>query len=554
MLSKEDSKAIILFSIAKRMLEAPKGNKSATAKKISEESFYDPVTNNYLSFSVRHIYRICKKYKLGGYEALKQKQNKKKGTHPKFDDKLINSILSLKKELPSRSADKIIVHLELAKQIEKGFITTRSVNRILNQYGYTREILSQASRVYIKHEKEHVNQLWLSDVMEGFYLDFDSDTTKKCYLICFEDDCSRMVTHAEFYFDQKLPKLLNTLKKAILKHGIPEKIYVDNGQIYRSDQFNLICAKLGIQQIFSTPYAPAGKGKCERLWLTVQKSFIPEIKLRKVKNITELNDLFYAWLHHEYDNKIHSSINMTPTERWDKSINDGQKLVFKSPIEIDEIFLYESKCKVNKYGVINFESNTYEAPGHLVNRWVIIKYDPFDLSQIKVFYDGKFFGIAKIIDLSKTKHKDVAKVVIEPKVDTQISKLYFDNLKINLQKHLQQQLASVDNASSIAKPGDKVKTSNDDVNIVVKKEKSIKTDDFILMVTSLLGSTELTYHEKCELHQLFYNISDFNLDIMKSILVEFKEKVSDFNSNFIFYIQQVKNIYLEKLSERRLKQ
>ena len=51
MLSKEDSKAIILFSIAKRMLEAPKGNKSATAKKISEESFYDPVTNNYLSFS-----------------------------------------------------------------------------------------------------------------------------------------------------------------------------------------------------------------------------------------------------------------------------------------------------------------------------------------------------------------------------------------------------------------------------------------------------------------------------------------------------------------------
>lgn len=553
MLTKEDSRALLLYSIAKRMIDAQKGEKSSTALKISNETFYDPVSNKYISFSIRHIYRIYKRYKSGNFDCLKRRPHKNKGCHPKFSAELIQKITSLKQELPSRSAEKIIILLELASIIPKGFISKRSINRILNQQGYTREILSQSSRVYIKHEKEHVNQMWLSDVMEGFYLDFDATTKKKCYLINFEDDCSRVITHAEFYFDQSLPKLLNTLKKAVFKHGIPSKLYIDNGSIYRSDQLNLICAKLGIQQVFSMPYSPSGKGKCERFWQTVQKSFIPEVKLRKVKNISELNDLFYAWLYHEYHNKYHSGIEMTPLERWEKSINNGQKLIFKSPIEIDEIFLYEARCKVNKYGVIKFDSNTYEAPGHLVNRWVDIKYDPFDLSQVKVFYNDNYLGVAKIINLSKTKHKDVAKVIIEPKVDTQISQLYFENLQINLKKYLQDQLNQVEHKPPIANSKNEVKTTKDEVNIIVKKTNSVKTEDFILMVTSLLESTQLTYHEKCELHQLFYSISDFSLDIMKSILTEFKEKAPDFNSNFIFYIQQVKNIYLEKLSERGLK-
>ncbi|ABO50541.1 transposase [Desulforamulus reducens MI-1] len=38
-----------------------------------------------------------------------------------------------------------------------------------------------------------------------------------------------MCVHAEFYWDEKLPRLEDSLKKAILRHGVPEKLYVDNG-------------------------------------------------------------------------------------------------------------------------------------------------------------------------------------------------------------------------------------------------------------------------------------------------------------------------------------
>jgi transposase InsO family protein len=37
--------------------------------------------------------------------------------------------------------------------------------------------------------------------------------------------------------------------------------YWDNGAVYQARQVSLIAARLGIQVIFATPYAPEGKGK-----------------------------------------------------------------------------------------------------------------------------------------------------------------------------------------------------------------------------------------------------------------------------------------------------
>lgn len=37
----------------------------------------------------------------------------------------------------------------------------------------------------------------------------------------------RYIVHAEFYWDEKLPRMEDSLKKAILKHGIPPQFYCD---------------------------------------------------------------------------------------------------------------------------------------------------------------------------------------------------------------------------------------------------------------------------------------------------------------------------------------
>lgn len=553
-IKKEDAIAFFRYSVIEPLIEAPKGQIRKIVKELSKRSFNDVVHKKIVSFSQRHIFRLYKAYREHGFDGLKPKQRSDKGTHPSITQDTINNILSLKKEDPARSAAKIITMLELAKEVPENVLKVRTVNRILHQYGYTRENLSKDTRVYRKFEKEHVNQMWISDVMEGFYIDFAPDVKKMCYLIGFEDVCSRVLTHAQFYFDSTLPKLEDSLRKAITKHGCPTKLHVDNGKIYVSDNFRLICAKLGIKLIYSTVYHPEGKGKCEKAWQYIQRSFIQEVRKRNVRSITELNDLFFAWLKREYHDRVHSSLGMTPMERWNLSLKQGQKLVFKSPLELDEIFLHEEERTVNKYGVISFEGNTYEVPGKLVQKKVTLKYDPFNLAVIKIYYNGKYIDTARVIDLSKTKHRDVEKVVAEPKEDTEISRLYFENLKINYKKYLEEQLLSSPDTSHIARTKDETVSQNpDDKPVYVPKDKHISfaREDFFKAVAHSLGGTQLSYFEKSKLYELWNSLKDFNEDIFKSLLSEIKDKTPDYNTNFIYYIEQIKNLYLQKINQKR---
>lgn len=76
---------------------------------------------------------------------------------------------------------------------------------------------------------------------------------RRAHLFCFLDDHSRLVPHAEFFWDEALPRLERVLKVAILRRGVPKAIYVDNGQVYSANQFAAACATLGIQRIQTAP-------------------------------------------------------------------------------------------------------------------------------------------------------------------------------------------------------------------------------------------------------------------------------------------------------------
>ena len=59
---------------------------------------------------------------------------------------------------------------------------------------------------------------------------------------------------------------------------------------------------------------------------------------------------------------------------------------------------------------------------------------------------------------------------------------------------------------------------------------------------------ELTFQEKGKLNELWDTFKEFNKDILISILSDLSQKTSDFNRNFLYYIAQIRNLYLKKLS------
>src|SRR5690554_2677129 len=549
-INKQDAVAFFRFQVISEMLDAPKGFIEATAKKLAKQQFNDVVNKQIVTFSERTIFRYYSDYKKYGFDGLKPKVRSNKGKHPGIDPEIITQILELKKELPVRSAAKIISMLTVANRIEEGSLHVRTVNRILQQYGYTRENIKKSSRAYAKHEKERINAMWQSDVMSAFYIPDGNNGKKMAYLIGILDDHSRRDMHSEFYLDSTLTRLEDTLRKAVTKFGASQSLYVDNGKIYISEQFKLICAKLGIKLKYATPKNAAGKGKIERFWKTVQESFLPEIKNQPVKSLSQLNDLYFAWKKNEYDEKVHSSIGITPKQRWEDSLKNGAKLKYFSPVELEEIFLHAEERTVTKHGVVSLEGNTYEAPAELIGKKVVVRYNPFHLEYLHIYYMDKYFGTAKIIDLKTQRHKSIGSLPEESGYDSEISQLYFENIKSNYQKYLEQQLdSSIDTTCIGDNDPEDVKNSNHPSRPPKEKRISITRNDFIDIVKDAIGMSDLTFQEKGKLNELWDTFKEFNKDMLISILDDLSRKTNDFNRNFLYYIAQIRSLYLEKLSK-----
>ncbi len=92
-----------------------------------------------------------------------------------------------------------------------------------------------------------------------------------------------------------MPRLERVLKVSILRRGIPQSLFVDNGKVYVSTQLAAACATLGIRQIHSTPYTPNTRGKIERFLGTVRSQFLTEVEAAGIATLEDLNASFQAW-------------------------------------------------------------------------------------------------------------------------------------------------------------------------------------------------------------------------------------------------------------------
>ncbi|MBS4031461.1 MAG: hypothetical protein KGZ63_08580, partial [Clostridiales bacterium] len=102
--------------------------------------------------------------------------------------------------------------------------------RQLRHAGATRQIIQEKKTGYRRFEAEDVHVIWQSDFQHTLYLPDPKNPkrNKKALLFAILDDYSRYIVQAQFYWDEKLPRLEDSLKKAILRHGLCERFYVDN--------------------------------------------------------------------------------------------------------------------------------------------------------------------------------------------------------------------------------------------------------------------------------------------------------------------------------------
>jgi len=171
-------------------------------------------------------------------------------------------------------------------------------------------------------------------------------------------------------------------------------VYVDNGSSFVSAQLMRALACLGIRLVHSRPGEPAGRGKIERFFRTVRDQFLVELStpeaLAQVADLRRLNELFTAWVETVYHRREHSETGQGPLERF---LAPGPPAL-PTPAQLHEAFLWEERRTVTKTATVSLHGNVYEVDAALVGRRVELVFDPFDLSDLAVRFQGRDMGAA----------------------------------------------------------------------------------------------------------------------------------------------------------------
>ena len=389
----------LIAQVVNRCAPIKPGEISAYFLETSERSWQIPGSHK-TSVSIRSLERYKHLYEKGGFEALMPAIPKKRDSLVPRD--ALAKAKALRLELPERSVEQIIFTLEQSGIVEKGVLSPSTLSRWFRRENLLRQKVKTPNQNdrFRRFEVETPHQLWQCDFQFTLYLPdpLSPGKKRKVKLCLILDDYSRFVVHAQFFWNEKLPVLEETLKKAIEKHGIPSQFYCDNGAAFSSKHLAHICSRLGIRLSHSKPYRPQGRGKCERIFQFVDTSFLPEaylaIESGKIRSLEDLNSAFQIWLDGYYHQRKHGTTKETPLHRlYAFPVNP-------LPLSINQLrrlfFLQETR-QADKAACISLNGITYEVDQELAGCKVQVRYDPFDPSDAEVYYAGEQRGYARLL-------------------------------------------------------------------------------------------------------------------------------------------------------------
>jgi transposase InsO family protein len=327
------------------------GRLEAELRRIAAQTYVIPHSKR-TRVSLASLRRYLRAYRTYGFEALLPKKRRDAGQPQAFDPAVLERAIQLREQQPDRTTPMLV---EILKR-EGQTVNAHTLATHLRQAGKTRQLLRGQPAPTRRFERDQVNALWQSAVSQGPWLPDPTrpGQARRTHLIAFLDDHSRLVPYAEFFFDEALPRLERVLKVAILRRGVPEAVYVDNGQIFNATQLRAACASLRIELIFASPYHPQGKGKIEQFWHLVQESFYPEVAASQLTDLGLLNQSFWAWLERIYHARLHGETGQTPLDRF---LADAEHVRSADPETLRLAFQWRTKRRVTRQATLSLQGN-----------------------------------------------------------------------------------------------------------------------------------------------------------------------------------------------------
>ena len=369
-------------------------------KNVAAMTFLDE-EGNPRQFTWRTISTWFYRYKNYGVTGVTNQTRKDKGQARKTTpEELLEAINAAKPHFHDQHADKMALYRFCIERglLDRNRIAQTTFYRFIREYELLATTDNDDHKKRLAFSMKYANQLWQADTMFGPYVDTGTGQAKKqAKLIAFIDDASRVLCHGEFFFEENVDTMVQALRAAFYKRGVPEQLLVDNGSIYCSQEITLICARVGCILCHTAVRDAAAKGKIERFFRRVRDQFL--VRNLDLSSLAALNRQFSDWVESEYNAALHDGIGMKPIDRFGIDLS---RIRFLSPSEHnDELFYAEATRKVKKDNTFSFQSQRYETPVDLRDKEIQLRYERHREetdAPVVIYFKGQRMGTARLLD------------------------------------------------------------------------------------------------------------------------------------------------------------
>ena len=366
--------------------------------------------------ALRTAQRWAGQYRRDGLAGLVRKGRSDRGKRH-LSDTLRQAIEGLALKKPPLSA--AAIHRQaviLAERLEEPPPTYRIVYAVIRDLDPALLTLahegtkaySEAFDLIHRHEATGPNAVWQADHTElDIVLKDGRGRPEKPWLTVILDDYSRAVAGYALFFGS--PSAIQTalaLRQAIWRKGrpgwqvcgIPGILYSDHGSDFTSHHLEQVAVDLKIRLINSMVGRPRGRGKIERFFESVSQVLLPRLPGYAPVGVSPNAGLTLAglaaelerFLVDEYHNEPHTTTGFKPQERW---VSGGFLPRMPESLEqLDLLLLTVPKTRRVHPDGIRFSGLRYIDPtlAAYVGEQVLLRYDPRDITEVRVFHEGRF--------------------------------------------------------------------------------------------------------------------------------------------------------------------
>ncbi len=368
---------------------------AARIKAVSQMSFTDE-EGHARQFTWRTIQTWYSRYQKHGVTVMENQARSDKGKTRKVkpEDLLeaIRAVLPKVHGVPKRSVlYRLCVEAGLLNRTQ---VARTTFYRLVKHYELLKPDADASSKVRLAFAKAHANEMWQADTLYGPHVPH-AGAPVQTRLIAFLDDASRVCCHGQFFVAENVDTLIESLRAAFYKRGVPHSLYVDNGSIYTSKEIIQICARVGCLLHHTPVRDGAAKGKVERFFRTVRDQFLS--RQLDLSSLEALNRQFTQWAEEQYNAQVHSVLGMSPLDRF---ALDRKWVRYLPPNEAnDELFFVEEERHVRADNTFSFKSLRWEAPRHLPDRTIHLRFQRSQsASRVVVYYKGERLGEARLLN------------------------------------------------------------------------------------------------------------------------------------------------------------